>query len=59
MLAPRNLGPDYRARFDAIYPELAERHGALLYRFLLDGVATVAALNQTDGLHPNPKQGSR
>ena len=53
MLAPRNLGPDYGARFDAIYPELAERHGALLYPFLLDGVATVAALNQADGLHPN------
>ena len=53
MLAPRNLGPEYGARFDVIYPELAERHGALLYPFLLDGVATVAALNQADGLHPN------
>ena len=53
MLAPRNLGPDYGARFDAIYPDLAERHGALLYPFLLDGVATVAELNQADGLHPN------
>ena len=53
MLAPRNLGPEYGARFDAIYPELAERHGALLYPFLLDGVATVAELNQADGLHPN------
>ena len=53
MLAPRNLGPEYGARFDTIYPELAERHGALLYPFLLDGVATVAALNQADGLHPN------
>ena len=53
MMAPRNLGPEYTARFDAIYPELAGRHGALLYPFLLDGVATVAALNQADGLHPN------
>ena len=53
MLAPRNLGPEYGARSDVIYPELAERHGALLYPFLLDGVATVAALNQADGLHPN------
>ena len=53
MLAPRNLGPEYGARFDAIYPDLAERHGTLLYPFLLDGVATVAALNQADGLHPN------
>ena len=53
MLAPRNLGPDYGARFDAIYPEIAERHGAILHPFLLDGVATVAALNQADGIHPN------
>ena len=53
MVAPPNLGPDYAARFDPIYPELAARHGALLYPFLLDGVATVAALNQADGIHPN------
>ena len=31
MLAPRNLGPEYGTRFDAIYAELAQRHGALLY----------------------------
>ena len=53
MLAPRNLGADYGERFDAIYPELAERHEALLYPFLLDGVATVSELNQGDGIHPN------
>ena len=53
MLAPRNLGSDYAERFDPIYPELATRHDALLYPFLLDGVAGVAALNQEDGLHPN------
>ena len=53
MLAPRNLGTDYGERFDGIYPELAKHHGALLYPFLLDGVATVSELNQEDGLHPN------
>ena len=53
MLAPRNLGSEYGGRFDAIYPELAQRHEALLYPFLLDGVATVPTLNQADGLHPN------
>ncbi|MCY4451440.1 MAG: arylesterase [Immundisolibacterales bacterium] len=53
MLAPPNLGPDYGARFDPVYPDLAARHGALLYPFLLEGVATVTALNQADGLHPN------
>ena len=53
MVAPRNMGREYGERFDAIYPELAARHGALLYPFLLDGVATVARFNQTDGIHPN------
>ncbi len=53
MLAPRNLGADYVTRFDAMYAEIAARHAALLYPFLLDGVASVVALNQSDGIHPN------
>lgn len=52
MLAPRNLGADYGARFDAIYPELAQRFGVALYPFFLEGVATDSVLNQRDGLHP-------
>ena len=55
MRAPRNLGPEYGARFDAIYPALAEAHGLLLYPFFLDGVAAEPALNLPDGLHPNAK----
>ena len=39
MLAPPNLGPDYARAFDAIYPELAAKHGVTLYPFFLDGVA--------------------
>ena len=54
MKAPPNLGPDYVAKFDAIYPRLAEDYGALLYPFLLEGVAADAKLNQADGIHPNP-----
>jgi len=53
MLAPRNLGTNFTRDFDSIYPELAEKYGALLYPFFLDGVATLARLNQRDGLHPN------
>ena len=53
MVAPPNLGPEYAARFDPIYADLAADDGALLYPFLLEGVATVTALNQSDGLHPN------
>jgi acyl-CoA thioesterase-1 len=53
MMAPPNLGEDYAAAFNPIYPELAEKHGALLYPFFLDGVAADASLNQADGIHPN------
>lgn len=53
MRAPPNLGPDYAAAFDPIYPDLAEKHGVILYPFFLDGVAADARLNQADGIHPN------
>ena len=53
MLAPRNLGPDYIAAFDAIYPALAGRYDIEFYPFFLDGVALDPALNLDDGLHPN------
>ena len=54
MRAPPNLGPEYQSGFDTIYSRLAEKYGALLYPFFLDGVAADTALNQADGLHPNP-----
>lgn len=54
MLAPRNLGPEYAATFDAIYPALAKKYNAILYPFMLDGVAVNPKLNQADGIHPNP-----
>jgi len=53
MLAPRNLGEGYTRAFDAIYPELAAKHGLILYPFFLDGVALMPKLNLDDGLHPN------
>lgn len=53
MLAPRNLGADYSAAFDAIYPELANKHGLILYPFFLDGIAMKAQFNLADGIHPN------
>jgi len=55
MLAPPNLGADYGREFAAIFTALAaERPGMLFYPFLLEGVAGIAALNQPDGIHPNP-----
>ena len=55
MLAPRNLGAEYAAEFDAVFPELAKRYGVAFYPFFLDGVAMQPQLNQPDGLHPNGK----
>ncbi|KAB2851637.1 MAG: arylesterase [Hyphomicrobiaceae bacterium] len=52
MEAPRNLGPEYGRAFNAIYPELAQAHGSLLYPFFLKGVALDPKLNLPDGLHP-------
>ncbi|WDR04386.1 arylesterase [Devosia algicola] len=53
MMANRALGHDYVTKFDAIYPDLAEQYGAILYPFYLDGVALDPALNQPDLRHPN------
>lgn len=53
MLAGRNMGAEYAAEFDSIYPEIAERHDVMLYPFFLKGVAGEPALNLPDGIHPN------
>jgi acyl-CoA thioesterase-1 len=59
MRAPGNYGADYKAAFDAIYPDLAARHGALLadsfFAPLLgpDGGLAGPGLMQADGIHPS------
>lgn len=63
MKAPGNYGPDYKADFDAIYPDLATAHGALLAEYFFDGLiaaganpadpASMTAYMQADGIHPN------
>lgn len=53
MRAPPNMGSEYEAEFNAIYPALAERRGVALYPFFLDGVALYPDLKLSDGLHPN------
>jgi acyl-CoA thioesterase-1 len=55
MMAPRNLGSDYVKAFDGLYKRIADKYKVPLYPFILDGVAQDSALNQADGLHPNPK----
>lgn len=53
MRAPGNYGAAYKSDFDAIYPDVAEAHGALLYPEFLAGVTEDPSLWQADGLHPN------
>jgi acyl-CoA thioesterase-1 len=55
MVASPNLGQDYARRFNSIYPDIAQKHGLVLYPFFLDGVAGDRQLNQPDGLHPTAK----
>jgi len=55
MMAPPNLGKEYGAKFNAIYPKLANKHGVLFDPFFLEGVAADPALNQADRIHPNVK----
>ncbi len=53
MVAPSGLPPNYRASFDAMFPELAAKHGAILYPFFLEQTALNPKLSLPDGLHPN------
>jgi acyl-CoA thioesterase I len=55
MRASPNLGADYQTAFDSIYPRLAEKYGATLYPFFLDGVAADPKLVLEDGMHPSAK----
>jgi len=55
MYASRNLGAEYVARFEAIFPDLAKKYGVPLYPFFLDGVAGVREFALPDGLHPTAK----
>ncbi len=55
MIAPPNLGPDYAASFNSIWPELARKYNAPLYPFILDGVVGQTSLMLMDGIHPNAR----
>ena len=52
MLAPPNMGADYRARFDPIFPALARAHEAGLVPFFLQAVIGRPELVQPDHIHP-------
>lgn len=62
MQAPGNFGADYKARFDAIYPDLAAQYGTLFVESFFKGLmadgtlpdpAALRTFLQSDGIHPN------
>lgn len=55
MLAAPNMGADYAASFNPVYPALARQYGAILYPFFLKDVMGHPALLLPDGIHPNEK----
>lgn len=56
MHAPPNLGGDYGRSFHAVFTEAVNRRNSLIFvPFFLEGVAGDRALNQPDGIHPNPR----
>jgi acyl-CoA thioesterase-1 len=54
MRLPPNYGNGYVREFEAVFPAVARQQHVALVPFLLDGVAANPALNQADGIHPNP-----
>ncbi|WP_184059106.1 arylesterase [Sphingomonas aerophila] len=52
VVAPAFLG-SYAIRFNAVFADVAARHGVPLYPSFLAGVAGRPGLVQADGLHPN------
>jgi len=55
MFAPPNLGADYAQAFRAVFDRLGARPEVIYDPFFLQGVAGDSALNQPDGIHPNPE----
>ncbi|TCD13871.1 arylesterase [Oricola cellulosilytica] len=53
MQAPPNMGSDYAAAFNPIYPEMAEKYELPFYPFFLDGVIGDGSKLLDDGMHPN------
>lgn len=57
--APGNYGPEYQTAYDAMFPDLAETHEAILYESFLSAIAegrdldAARAFMQRDGIHPN------
>lgn len=61
MESPGNYGPDYEQSFEAIWPDMAEKHDTLLAPSFFEGLgagrdmANLQRYFQNDGIHPNPE----
>ncbi|NNE54240.1 MAG: arylesterase [Sulfitobacter sp.] len=61
MEAPGNYGPEYKAAFDAIYPDLAAQYETAFLSSFFEGLTGGAVIDpaalwpyfQPDGIHPN------
>jgi len=53
MTLPPNYGPQYIARFEQVYRDLAAKYKVTLIPFLLEGVGGHDEFMQPDRLHPN------
>ena len=58
MEALPNLGRAYTEGFHDVFPALARQYNITLLPFLLENVAGLRSLNQSDGIHPN-EEGER
>lgn len=54
MQVPPNMGRNYATAFRVVFQQLAVKNNLELIPFLLENVGGIAALNQGDGIHPNP-----
>ncbi|WP_298597329.1 arylesterase [Zoogloea sp.] len=52
MRMPPNYGPDYTARFEAAFRELAKTNRVRLVPFMMEGFADQRHYFQADGIHP-------
>jgi acyl-CoA thioesterase I len=59
MEAPPNYGEQYAAAFRQVFHDLARENKLTFVPFLLDGVAGVPDLNQSDGIHPTSAGAAR
>ena len=52
MLAAPDLGKEYSTSFNAIYPDLAQKHDVFFYPFFMDSLIGRPDLLLQDGMHP-------